>query len=774
MMHKCVILLCIFFALACNKAKQDIRALRLPYICTPIQLNFDSTVVYISEYITDIKTIDSVVFNNKLQVIDALKGTIIITNKAKSNIDVLHVWCKNGKVEIPVFASEKQSYTLKYTTSETPKSVAVAGSMNGWNHKASTLKKVDNHFEISFVLNPGTYQYRIWQDDKEMLDPNNTNLMDNGMGGQNNFFTIGSNIAAPKIYCEKPNNNACVITALDSIVNALVFYDNLLLPHVFDHNQISFKIPQTDTLNHTIRVYAHNQQKRSNDILLPVKNGKVVSNAAEIERTDMHKAIMYFAMVDRFYDGNKNNNRPTDDKSILPIANNMGGDITGITTKIKSGYFKQLGINTIWLSPIVENAEGAWGLWNKGQTSKFSAYHGYWPVAMKNIDNRFGNADELNELISVAHQHGMNVLLDYVAHHVHQNHGLVKQKPQWFTPLYLTDGSLNTERWDEHRLTTWFDTFLPTWKFSDDDVVNALTDTAMFWVSNFDIDGFRHDATKHIEEKFWRTLTYKIRNYQTQNNHHNLFQIGETYGNPELIGSYISSGKLDAQFDFNLYDALINALANDATDFSNLSNVITESLYNYGSHNLMGNITGNQDRARFISYADGSVSFAEDAKLAGWTRKIENKTGGFEKLAMLHAFLLTMPGVPCIYYGDEIGLPGGNDPDNRRMMVFDSLNSSQNKLKQTVEALAALRNQNMALSFGDTYILKHDDGLVYVRSYCGNNVLIVLNKKPGKWQLQIPKHLLPTKSKTFSQSPITFNDDVMQVDATQPFFEIFY
>jgi cyclomaltodextrinase len=97
---------------------------------------------------------------------------------------------------------------------------------------------------------------------------------------------------------------------------------------------------------------------------------------------------------------------------------------------------------------------------------------------MKNIDNRFGNADELNELISVAHQHGMNVLLDYVAHHVHQNHGLVKQKPQWFTPLYLTDGSLNTERWDEHRLTTWFDTFLPTWKFSDDDVVNALTDTS--------------------------------------------------------------------------------------------------------------------------------------------------------------------------------------------------------------------------------------------------------------------------------------------------------
>jgi cyclomaltodextrinase len=105
------------------------------------------------------------------------------------------------------------------------------------------------------------------------------------------------------------------------------------------------------------------------------------------------------------------------------------------------------------------------------------------------------------------------------------------------------------------------------------------------------------------------------------------------------LAPYISCGKLDAQFDFNLYDALINAIANDATDFSNLSNVITESLYNYGSHNLMGNITGNQDRARFISYADGSVRLPKMPKLAGWTRKIENKTGGFEKLAMLHAFL---------------------------------------------------------------------------------------------------------------------------------------
>jgi hypothetical protein len=91
-------------------------------------------------------------------------------------------------VEIPFLHPKNKAIPLSTQHQKPLKVLAVAGSMNGWNHKASTLKKVDNHFEISFVLNPGTYQYRIWQDDKEMLDPNNTNLMDNGIGWAKQFF----------------------------------------------------------------------------------------------------------------------------------------------------------------------------------------------------------------------------------------------------------------------------------------------------------------------------------------------------------------------------------------------------------------------------------------------------------------------------------------------------------------------------------------------------------------------------------------------------------
>jgi cyclomaltodextrinase len=327
---------------------------------------------------------------------------------------------------------------------------------------------------------------------------------------------------------------------------------------------------------------------------------------------------------------------------------------------------KNLGINTIWLSPITQNPEGAYGLWKEPYT-RFSGYHGYWPISNTLIDDRFGNEATLEELIEKAHEKGMNVLLDYVANHVHEEHPLYKAHPEWATSLYLPDGTLNTERWEDHRLTTWFDTFLPTLNLEKPEVYEKMTDSAAYWVTNYELDGFRHDATKHIPEVFWRRLTQKVR----QRTKRPVYQIGETYGSYDLIRSYINTGMLDAQFDFNLYDTSINTFAKDSSSFKPLANALKQGLSYYGSNHLMGNITGNQDRARFISYASGDVKFDEDAKAAGWTRDIIiSDSTAYKKLEMLHAFNLTIPGVPCIYYGDEYGVPGGNDPDNRRMMKF--------------------------------------------------------------------------------------------------------
>jgi glycosidase len=349
-------------------------------------------------------------------------------------------------------------------------------------------------------------------------------------------------------------------------------------------------------------------------------------------------------------------------------------------------------------------------------------------LALTKIDKRFGSEQEFTNLINHAHNKEMNLVVDYVAHHVHQDHPLVKGKKGWTTPLYLPDGTMNTERWDDHRLTTWFDTFLPTFDFSKPEVVKALSDTALYWVKKYPIDGFRHDATKHINTEFWRELTYKIKKERPVTP---MFQIGETYGSPTLIQSYLGSGLLNAQFDFNLYDAMVDAFAKSETDFKNLEQVMLESMRYYGSHHSMGVITGNQDRGRFASYADGSLKFDEDAKLAGWTRDIKNQGSmGFRRMEQLMAFIMTAPGVPCIYYGDEIAMPGGNDPDNRRMMTFDNLTIDQRKLKASVSRMTTLRKKSMALMYGETEVLLNTgQTFAYMRQYFGDVVIVVFDKK---------------------------------------------
>ena len=208
----------------------------------------------------------------------------------------------------------------------------------------------------------------------------------------------------------------------------------------------------------------------------------------------------------------------------------------------------------------------------------------------------------MHALTDGAHARGMNVLLDYVGSHVHEDHPRMEAHPDWTTELYLPDGSLNTERWDEHRLTTWFDTFMPTLDLERPEVAEAMSDSAAWWALHSGIDGFRHDATKHISEVFWRKLTAKLK--AAQQHRQALVPNWRDVPSPDLIGGYLSSGMLDAEFDFNLYDKAVGAIA-----LKRATGKIwwrqTKQFVPYGAHHLMGNITGNQDRPRFTSSRTG-------------------------------------------------------------------------------------------------------------------------------------------------------------------------
>jgi glycosidase len=423
---------------------------------------------------------------------------------------------------------------------------------------------------------------------------------------------------------------------------------------------------------------------------------------------------------------------------VLPKVDYYGGDLEGIIEKIKSGFFNNLGVNTIWISPITQNPLDAWGQFEDPVT-KFSGYHGYWPIYLTKIDKRFGNEEVLKELLFEAHSRDINVILDYVANHMHIDSPTLKANPEWTTSPVTPDGRPNFELWDEFRLTTWFDKHIPSLDLERKEVYEPMTDSALFWITNFEFDGFRHDATKHIPEVFWRSLTKKIKESRPGKS---IYQIGETYGSPSLINSYVRNGMLDGQFDFNVYDSFIWSIINSDGSFASVMKTLEESLSTYGYHNLMGYITGNHDRPRFVSLAGGDLLVDEDWKKAGWKREIGfGRSEAYDYLSVLHAFILTIPGIPTIYYGDEYGEPGANDPDNRRWMRFEEYSERERAVLDNFIKLAKYRSSSMPLIYGDFIPLVSDNDIIaYMRVYMGQIVIIALNKsdKPLKLDLNIP------------------------------------
>lgn len=716
---------------------------------SPVQLQPEQTTIYLRDYLVDDKAV-SVELPEGLYQLNSGTDTLVLGGKMQQKMDVLKLNLgKESKHLVLINPSARQVNITVSAQQLFGKEVRIIGAFNNWNRGSALLKPGKGVYSATYNLEPGTYEYKFFVDGKELLDPSNPDSVSNGMGSYNNILTVHpeSDVKADDHYRVSSTidtllapDDISIIVAVNSTIHLhnqtatnryIALWNNQSIPLACDRSMrptCHIKIPSEALLvkRSYLRLYAYAGSDKGRDQLIPLEYGVPVTDVEQLDRSDWHQARMYFLMVDRFYNGNKNNDLPTPDTSIQPIANYMGGDLAGVKEKINANFFTELGTNTIWLSPITQNPYDAWGNWNKGKVhSTFSGYHGYWPISNKQVDTRFGTSATVETLLDQAHAQHQNVVLDYVANHVHISHPIYKEHKDWATNLYLPDGTKNTEKWDEHRLTTWFDDHLPTLDLRRYEVVDPMADSALYWIERYDFDGFRHDATKHIDELYWRTLTYRVK--RTTNKP--IYQIGETYGSPQLINSYISSGMLDAQFDFNLYDATVSAFAFENGDVQNLINKLEQGLSTYGYHHLMGNITGNQDRVRFISLASGDVKPEDDAKLVGWDSEIGKPSAeAYKRLALVHAFNNAIPGIPCIYYGDEYGLPGAGDPDNRRMMQFSGYDTDEEALLKQVKKLNALRGNNLALLYGSTSVKQLQNGLVEItRIYLNQEIRIYLN-----------------------------------------------
>ena len=689
-------------------------------------------------------------------VLDTNENTIAITPVNHfSGIELISFDLFDKTYELPVKLELREKYLFTYKPIGSPEIVNLFGQFNGWNRKNLPMQDEDGNgvYEITVPLDPGRYEYKFFVDGKELIDQGNPVKVPNGMGDFNSVRII-EKTAADKHYLHLLNYDMendkffynfyyeSVTRDLITPIDVIALIDNFKInPEKIELDggniRISFSVDEMKG-NKIIRLAVSKNGNATNFQTVRLNNGLPTGKKGFNDWSD---AIIYSVMIDRFYDGDTTNNNPVVHPKLSFKSNYQGGDLQGIINKLDEGYFDSLGINTFWISPIIDNTNNAYKEYPPPHRY-FTGYHGYWPVSATVVEEHFGNMKLAQKFVETAHQHGIKVLLDYVANHIHIEHPLWRENRDWFGVLELPDGRKNLRLWDEQRLTTWFEPYMPSFDIIGlEEALEFLTDNAVWWLKETGADGFRHDAVKHVPNEFWRTLTKKIITEIEIPTGKKLYQVGETFGSFDLISSYVNNGQLSSQFNFNLYDVAIPVFLNPENSFELLDLQMQKTFSVYGVNHLMANVMDSHDKVRYMAYADGDIEInSNEAKEIGWIDPPEvDHLSSYKKLQLHLAYILTIPGVPVIYYGDEIGMSGAADPDNRRMMRFDDeINSYEKKTKTEISKLINLRKKHSALRQGDFYkLITNEHFYAYIRSDMNERILVVLNKSNNEQMIDL-------------------------------------
>ena len=346
---------------------------------------------------------------------------------------------------------------------------------------------------------------------------------------------------------------------------------------------------------------------------------------------DWRDAVVYFVFVDRFFDGDPSNNCNVKGSQTTPYTstNYLGGDWAGVTQKITGGYFTDLGVNTLWITVPIKNADDVADEGTNGDTHMYSAYHGYWPKDPTTTESCFGSAADLKAMVTAAHAKNIKVLFDYAMVHVHTESSVYTQhqndSPPWFTPNCIC-GAQGCGNYDT---SCWFAPYLAHWDYTNAAARSYSIDAAIQLIQQNGNDAFRLDAIKQVDPSWLNALRPAVTSQILAGEmpQQRFYMVGETYDfqNRGLIKSLIDPAtKLDGQFDFPLRIRLVEVLLMRSTQnlltpddlswsrnappgFTGLSQFMDSNDTYYPTDAVMSTFIGNHDLPRSIHYAEQTL-----------------------------------------------------------------------------------------------------------------------------------------------------------------------
>jgi glycosidase len=701
-----------------------------------------------------------------------------------------------GPVFETKFKSRKHIVELSLNGYPSARNVYVMDDFCCWFPGAQPMKRKGEVWKIRIPLYEGDYRYAFSVNGYSWLkDPDNPQTAKTPYGSECSSFKVGQETLPNKITSKGeealPKGLYHDQTSLYLSVNEQTFSVRLRIQRnsnakatliVKKHEESSEELEMNKTWEDQYFEYYECEactDDYSTEYFFKVENGKNVAFfSAAGESTDPNAivsfvidkslssafdvpswaigAVFYEIFPDRFYNGDKE----TDPRRIAkwgdkPTTRNFfGGDLKGIVDKLD--YLQSLGVEALYLTPIFLSKSN-----HKYDTSNYFK-----------IDPHFGTDQELKKLIKEAHKKGIRVILDAVFNHTSDDFGAFEdllQKQQkskyanWYLPIRfpvkrprLVKAVLNKRL--PRRVRGWlmsafplrYETFagvpfMPKVNIMNPETADYFMKVAEYWIQEADIDGWRFDVAFGIPYAFWKQLRSKLKKLK-----HDVYLLGEFgNGNPDP-SAWVGQNTFDAVMNYPLRSIIF--------DF-----IIDNNVRPTGFHCRLAELTGKlPKKASGISY---NLLGSHDT-----SRLLTLCKGDVKKLKLAVLLQMTLPGAPAIYYGDEVGLSGGIDPDCRRTMSWDEKGWNRD-IYNWHKLLIKARREHPCLRSGQLQMLVMDDEKnVYVfkreekNGYCV--VLINDGQAPYKFSLKTENTFIDVSSglihKPSAGGTVTFDVDAKE------------
>ncbi len=419
----------------------------------------------------------------------------------------------------------------------------------------------------------------------------------------------------------------------------------------------------------------------------------------------IRNSIAYQIFPDRFYRPETAEIRSDLDQwgGIPDRENFFGGTLNGIIEKLD--YLQALGVNLLYLTPIFRAATN----------------HRYDTVNYYEIDPMLGTKEEFSRLIQALHQRGMRIILDGVFNHTSCQYPAFVDicsdgQDSKYADWYLVNNYPVTKNPVNYQTCGGCE-YLPKLNTENPEVRKEIFNIARYWIREFHIDGWRLDCASKISKEFWKEFYSEVKKENPD-----AYVVAELW---REAGPWLNRGLFDGAMNYRLRDILLEYVISNHLDAEDFAYELLSLKDEHGEAiNGMLNLIGSHDVERIMTGCGGD----------------------WNKVYLLYALLLTLPGIPMIYYGDEIGLPGGNDPDCRRCMIWDQ-NDWNTALFNRIKSLTNLRKKHTALQDGIFRVIYTFNGLlVFERKNSDEQLLIILNSRKEEKNIRIPVEMARWKN----------------------------